>query len=148
MPPQPVTVVGGPSQAPAIVPAASTIASFKPSGVTYTKAPMPSLAQAFSGRTSSPGLFTYKQALMTRCTPLIQRDPAVSQQEALVAINEKFKAKEVSTSIIENAMASSSAVMLDKAPLEKLTLEECIQTLMPEEYEAYVEHQRQKRRRN
>ena len=85
MPAWPVTVVGGPSWVPAIVPAASTIVSFKPSGVTYTKAPVPSLAQAFSSKTGSPGLFTYKQALMTRCTPPIQRDPAVAQQEALVA---------------------------------------------------------------
>ena len=85
---------------------------------------------------------------MTRCTPPIQRDPAVAQQEALVAINYKLKAKEVCTSIIENAVASSSAVTLDKAPLEKLTLEECIQTPTPDDYATYVEHQRQKRRRN
>ena len=58
---QPVTVVGGPSWALAIVPAASTIALFKPSGVTYTKATVLSLAQAFSSRTGSPGLFTYKE---------------------------------------------------------------------------------------
>ena len=47
---QPVTVVGGPSQVPAIILAASTIALFKPSGVTYTKATVPSLAQTFTGR--------------------------------------------------------------------------------------------------
>ena len=111
---------------PAKIPAALTIASFKPSGVTYTKATVPSSAQAFTGRSSSPSLFTYKQALLTRCTPLIQRDPAVAQQEALVAVNHKLKAKEVCTSIIENAVASLSAVMLDEAPLEKLTLEERI----------------------
>ena len=69
--PWPVTVVGGPSQAPAIIPAALTIASFKPSGVTYTKATVLSLAQAFTGRSSFPSLFTYKQALMNRRTPLI-----------------------------------------------------------------------------
>ena len=85
---------------------------------------------------------------MTRRTPPIQRDPAVAQQGALVAINHKLKAKEVCTSIIENAVASLSAVMLDKVPLEKLTLEERIQTLMPDDYAAYVERQRQKRRRN
>ena len=138
----PVTVVRGPSQAPAIVPAASTIVLFKPSGVTYTKAPVPSLAQAFSGRSSSPGLFTYKQALMTRHTPPIQRDPAVTQQEALVAINQKLKAREACASIIKNAVASLSAVMLDEILLEKFTLEEHIQTPMPEKC------QRQKRRRN
>ena len=148
MPPRPVTVVGGPSRVPAIIPAASTIASFKPSGVTYTKATLPSLAQAFTGRSGSPSLFTYKQALMTKHTPPIQRDPAVAQQEALVAINHKLKAKEVCTSIIENAVASSSAVMLDEAPLKKLTLEEHIQTPTPDDYAAYVERQRQKRRRN
>ena len=60
MPAWPVTVVGGPSQVLAIVPAALIIASFKPSGVIYTKAPVPSSAHAFSGRTGSPGLFTYK----------------------------------------------------------------------------------------
>ena len=60
MPPRPVTVVGGPSRAPAIIPAASTIVLFKPSGVTYTKATVPSSAQAFTGMSGSPGLFTYK----------------------------------------------------------------------------------------
>ena len=85
---------------------------------------------------------------MTRHTPPIQRDPAVAQQEALVAINHKLKAKEVCTSIIKNAVASSSAVTLDEALLEKLSLEERIQTLMPDDYAAYVECQRQKRRRN
>ena len=148
MQPQPVTVVGGPSQALAMIPAASTIVLFKPSGVTYTKSTVPSLAQAFTGRSGSPSLFTYKWALMNRHTPLIQRNPAVAQQEALVAINQKLKAKEVCTSIIENAVASSLAVTLDEAPLEKLSLEECIQTLMPDDYAAYAEHQRQKRRRN
>ena len=148
MPPQPVTVVRGPSWVPAIILAASTIASFKPSGVTYTKATVLSSAQVFTGRSSSPSLFTYKQALMTRRTPPFQRDPAVAQQEALVAINHKLKAKEVCTSIIENAVASLLAVMLDEAPLEKLTLEERIQTPMPDDYATYVEHQRQKRRRN
>ena len=122
----PVTVVRGPSWVPAIIPAALTIVSFKPSGVTSTKAPVPLLAQAFSGRTSSPSLFTYKQALMTRCTPPIQRDPAVAQQEALVAVNQKLKAKEACASVIENAVESSLAIMLDKAPLEKLTLKERI----------------------
>ena len=119
--PRPVTVVGGPSWAPAIISAASTVALFKPSGVTYTKATVPSLAQ---------------------------RDPAVAQQEALVAVNHKLKAKEVCTSIIKNAVASSLAVTLDKALLGKLTLEECIQTPMPDDYAAYAERQRQKRRRN
>ena len=133
---------------PAKILAASTIASFKPSGVTYSKATVPSSAQAFTGRSSSPSLFTYKQALMTRCRPPIQRDPAVAQQEALVAINNKLKAKEVCTSIIKNAVASSSAVTLDEAPLEKLTLEERIQTPMPDDYATYAERQRQKRRRN
>ena len=52
------------------------------------------------------------------------------------------------TSIIKNAVASSSAVTLDKAPLEKLSLEERIRTLMPKDYDAYAECQRQKRRRN
>ena len=65
-----------------------------------------------------------------------------------MAVNHKLKAKEVCTSIIENAVASSSAVTLDEAPLEKLTLEKCIQTLTPDDYAAYVERQRQKRRRN
>ena len=143
---RPVTVVGGPSQALAIILAALTIASSKPSSVTYTKATV--LAQAFTGRSSSPGLFTHKQALMNRCTPPIQKDSAVAQQEALVAVNHKLKAKEVCTSIIENAVASLLAVTLDEAPLEKLTLEECILTPTPDDYAAYVEHQRQKRRRN
>ena len=122
--------------------------SFKPSGVTYTKATVLSLAQAFTGRSGSPGLFTYKQALVNRRTPLIQRDPAIAQQEALVAVNQKLKAKEVCASIIKNAVASSSAVMLDEVSLEKLTLEECIQTPTPDEYAAYAECQRQKRRWN
>ena len=85
---------------------------------------------------------------MTRCTPSIQRDPAVAQQEALVAINQNLKVKEVCASIFENAVASLLAVTLDEALLEKLTLEECIQTLTPDEYAAYVECQRQQRRRN
>ena len=38
--------------------------------------------------------------------------------------------------------------MVDKVPLEKLSLEEHIQTLMPDDYAAYAERQRQKRRRN
>ena len=71
---------------------------------------------------------------MTKCTPPIQKDPAVTQQEALVAINQKLKAKEVCPSIIENAVASSLAVMLDEVPFKKLTLEECIQILTPDEY--------------
>ena len=70
------------------------------------------------------------------------------QQEALVAVNHKLKAKEVCTSIIENAVASLLAVMLDEALLEKLSLEEHIQTPTPNDYAAYVEHQRQKRMRN
>ena len=65
-----------------------------------------------------------------------------------MAVNQKLKAKEVCTSIIENAVASLSAVMLDEAPLGKLTLEEHIQTPTPDDYAAYAEHQRQKRRRN
>ena len=85
---------------------------------------------------------------MIRCTPPSQRDPAAVQQEALVAVNQKLKAKEVCTSIIENAVASSSAVTLEDVLLEKLSPQEHIQTLMPEECEVYAEHQRQKRRRN
>ena len=78
---------------------------------------------------------------MARHTPPIQK-------EALVAVSHKLKAKEICTAIIENAVASSLAEVLNKAPLEKLTLQEHIQTPTPEDREAYVECQRQRRRRN
>ena len=53
------TVVGGPSRAPVQVP--MTIASFKPSGVTYTKTEAPKNVQAFSGVMGQEGPHTMRK---------------------------------------------------------------------------------------
>ena len=100
------TWVGGPSCAPVRVP--TTIASFKPSGVTYTKTEMPKNVQAFSGFTGQEGPHTMRKP------PVAWKGAAPSKPPV------SLEARMACAAIINNAVASSSHVTLDwpLAPLQ------------------------------
>ena len=99
------TTVGGPSCAPVQVP--TTIVSFKPSGVTYTKTEVTKNAQAFSGFTGQEGPHTMKKP------PVAWKGAAPSKPPV------SLEARMACAAIIDNAVASSSHVTLDPplAPL-------------------------------
>ena len=92
-------VVGGPSHAPVRVP--TTIASLKPSGVTYTKTEVPKNAQAFSGFTGQEGPHTMRK-LPVAWKGMAPSKPPVS-----------LKARMACAAIVDNAVASSSGQTLD-----------------------------------
>ena len=113
------TWVGGPSHAPVQV--STTVASFKPSGVTYTKTEEPKNVQAFSGFTGQEG-------------PHTMRKPPVS-----------LEARMACAAIINNAIASSSHVTLDP-PLAPLL--EHIVTPTLADYAEHTAHEKAKRKKN
>ena len=106
------TTVGGPSHAPVQVP--TTIASFKPSGVTYTKTEVPKNAQAFSGFTAQEGPHT------------MEKPPVAWKGTAPLKPPVSLEARMAYTAIINNAVVSLSQVTLDPPPAPLL---ECIVTL-------------------
>ena len=83
-----------------------TIALFKPSGVRYTKQKAPRNVQAFSGFMGQEG-------------PHTMRKPPVAWKGTALKPLVFLEARMASATIVENAVASSSHVMLDppKAPL-------------------------------
>ena len=99
------TMVGGPSHALVRVP--TTITSFKPSGITYTKTEAPKNAQAFSGFMGQEGPHTMRKP------PVAWKGAAPSKPPV------SLEARMACAAIIENAVASSSYVTLDPplAPL-------------------------------
>ena len=101
--------VGGPSHAPVQVP--MTIVLFKPSGVTYTKKEAPKNAQAFSGFTGQEGPHTMRKP------PVAWKGAAPSKPPVSLEVRMACAA------IIDNAVVSSSQVMLDPPPASLL---ECI----------------------
>ena len=106
------TTVGGPSRAPVRVP--MTVASFKPSGVTYTKTEAPKSAQAFSGFMGQEGPHTMRK-------PPVAWKGAVPSKPPV-----SLEARMACAAIVDNAVASLSCVTLDP-PLAPLL--ECIVTL-------------------
>ena len=122
------TVVGGPSCAPVRVP--MNIASFKPSGVTYTKTEVPKNVQAFSGFTGQEGPHTIRKPPVA-WKGMVPSKPPVS-----------LEARMACAAIVNNAVVSSSCVTLDPPPAPLL---EHIATPTPAEW---AEHDaRQKARR-
>ena len=101
------TVVGGPSCAPVQVP--MTIASVKPSGITYTKVEVPKSMQAFSGFMSQEGPHTMRKP------PVAWKGVAPSKPPV------SLEARMACAAIVDNVVASSSCVTLDPplAPLLK-----------------------------
>ena len=92
-------VVGGPSHAPVQVP--TTIASFKPSDVTYTKTEAPKNAQAFSGFMGQEGPHTMRKP------PVAWKGTAPSKPPV------SLEARMACAAIVDNAVVSSSCVTLD-----------------------------------
>ena len=105
------TEVGGPSHAPVRVP--TTITSFKPSGVTYTKTEVPKNVQAFSGFTGQEGLHTIRKP------PMAWKGMAPSKPPV------SLEARMTCAAIVNNVVVSLSQVTLD-LPLAPLL--ECIAT--------------------
>ena len=95
------TVVGGPSRA-LITRVPTTITSFKPVGVTYTKQKVPKNAQAFTGYTGQDGPHTLRKPPTAWNGPIPSARPPVS-----------LEAQMACATIVKNAVASSSAVTLD-----------------------------------
>ena len=95
------TVVGGPSCVP-ITRVPTTIVSFKPAGVTYTKQEVPKNVKAFTGYTGQDGPHTLRKPPMAWNGPIPFARPPVFL-EAWMAC----------ATIVENVVASSSAVTLD-----------------------------------
>ena len=93
------------------------IALFKPAGVTYTKQEVPKNAQAFTGYTGQDGPHTLRKPPMAWNGPIPSVRPPVS-----------LEAQMVCTSIVENAVASSSVVMLN-VPLSSCLerMEQCLE---------------------
>ena len=123
------TWVGGPSHAPVQVP--MTIASFKPSGVTYTKTEAPKNAQAFSGFTGQEGPHTMRKS------PVAWKGAAPSKPPV------SLEARMACAAIINNAVASLSCVTLD-SPLAPLL--ECIVMPTPAERAQFDACQKSKRK--
>ena len=121
--------VGGPSRAPVRVP--MTIASFKPSGVTYTKTEVPKNAQAFSGFMGQEGPHTVRKPPMAwkGVAPL---KPPVS-----------LEARMACATIVNNVVVSSSCMTLDSPPAPLL---EHIMTLTPAEQAKFDARQKAKRK--
>ena len=120
-------VVGGTSRAPVQVP--MTIASFKPSDVTYTKQEVPKNVQAFSGFMGQEGLHTMRPPVAWNGTAPSNPPPSLEARMACATI-------------VENVVASSSHQTLDppKAPLL-----ECIQTPTPANYAEHAACKKAKR---
>ena len=123
------TTVGGPSHAPVWVP--TTIALFKPSGVTYTKTEAPKSAQAFSGFTGQEGPHT------------MRKPPVAWKGTAPLKPPVSLEARMACATIIDNAVASSSRVTLDLPPAPLL---ECIATPTPAERAEFDACQKAKRK--
>ena len=122
-------VVGGPSHAPVRVP--TTIASLKPSGVTYTKTEVPKNAKAFSGFTGQEGPHTMRK-LPVAWKGMAPSKPPVS-----------LKARMACAAIVDNAVASSSGQTLD-LPLAPLLEHIATPTLV--NYAEHAAHQKAKRK--
>ena len=124
------TTVGGPSHAPVQVP--TTIASFKPSGVTYTKTEVPKNAQAFSGFTGQEGPHTMRKP------PVAWKGVAPSKPPV------SLEARMACATIIDNAVVSSSCQTLDppSAPLLEHTA-----TPTPANYAEHAAHKKAKRKK-
>ena len=121
--------IGRPSRAPVRVP--TTIASFKPSGVTYTKTEAPKNAQAFSGFMGQEG-------------PHTMRKPPVAWKGAVPSKPLVFlEARIACATIVKNAVASSSHTTLDPPPAPLL---EHIATPTSAEWAEFDAHQKAKRK--
>ena len=93
-----------------------TIASFKPSGVTYPKTEVPKNVQAFSGFTGQEGPHTMRKP------PVAWKGTAPSKHPV------SLEARMACATIVDNAVVSLSHVTLDPPPAPLL---ECIATPTP-----------------
>ena len=107
-------------------------ASFKPSGVTYTKTEAPKNAQAFSGFTGQEGPHTMRKP------PVAWKGVAPSKPPVFL------EARMACAAIVDNAVASSSCVTLD-LPLAPLV--ECIATPTLADYAEHAAHEKAKRKK-
>ena len=120
------TVVGGPLHAP-ITRVPTTIASFKPVGVTYTKQEVPKSAQAFTGYTSQDGPHTMRKPPTAWNGPMPSAWPPVTLEAQMACAR-----------IVKNAVASLSAVTLDTAP--EPTLGSHLEHIPTPTLEQWLEH--------
>ena len=119
------TVVGGPSQAPVMSAALATIASFKPSGITYSKA-VHQPPQSITGSSSKKAPFNMEKAsIRPTVEPLHAMHKVVQQQEKAMDMvpgkHRKFMEFATNSPPVQNAVASSSKV--PDAPVEPLLLD-------------------------
>jgi hypothetical protein len=127
--PVPATIIGGPSQAPVRSAALISIASLKPSGITYSKAvtlPM----QSMSGLSSTKALFNMEKECMLlkkvgvrpTAEPLCAMHKIVEEQDEAVdkvlGKHCKFMEFANNSSPVQNTVALSS--MLPEKPVEPL----------------------------
>ena len=124
------TTVGGPSHAPVWVP--MTITSVKPSSITYTKVEAPKSAQAFSGFTGQEGLHTMRKP------PVAWKGAAPSKPPV------SLEARMACTTIVENAVVSSSHQTLDPPPAPLL---EHIVMPTPADYAEHDAREKAKRKK-
>ena len=126
------TMVGGPSQAPVMSAVLATIASFKLSGITYSKA-VQQPPQSITGSSSKKAPFNMEkeQKLLKKASvrptvePLRTMHKVVQQQEkamdTVLGKHHKFMEFATNSSPVQNAVASTS--QLPDAPVEPLLLD-------------------------
>ena len=109
-----------------------TIASFKPSGVTYTKTEVPKNVQVFSGFTGQEGPHT------------MRKPPVAWKGMAPLKPPVSLEARMACVAIVNNAVASLSCQTLDP-PLAPLL--ECIATPTLADYAEHAACKKAKRKR-
>ena len=126
------TMVGGPSRAPVMSAAPATIASFKPSGITYLKA-VQQPPQSITGLSSKKAPFNMekecellkKASVRPTVEPLCAMHRIVQQQEKrmdmVLGKHHKFMEFATNSSLVQNAIASTS--QLPDTPVEPLLLD-------------------------
>ena len=126
------TMVGGPSRAPVQSAAPATIASFKPSGITYSKA-VQQQPQSIVGLSSKKAPFNMekecellkKAGVRPTVEPLHAMHKIVGQQDVemdkVLGKHHKFMEFATNSSPVQNTIASTST--LPDAPVEPLLLD-------------------------
>jgi hypothetical protein len=154
--PTPVTVVEGQSQAPVRSAAPVSIATFRPSSITYSKAvtlPM----QSVSGSRSTKAFFNIEKECMLlkkvsvrpTAEPLCAMHKLVEEQDKAVDRvldkHHKFMEFAKNSSPVQNAVASSST--LPEKPVEPLLQDSLLPTPDFKSIKRYDEHEKKRRNR-
>lgn len=146
----PSTVVGGPSRAP-ITAVPVNLASFRPSGVTYTKV-KPSTPQQYHGRNNGPGPFTHGKSDPSSYSKAVAASraslgptPAEASATALAENHRRYRQFVEQTDAYQNAIASTSKIV--EVPEVEQDLLARMTTPTPEDYRRADERVKRQRKR-